>query len=93
MYCSSPLRNGNFRLKTTLSKDHFGPNEHLSGPLITKSRPLTCPPGPIDPYKKFQPEIPATLVTLEVKNVTLNPPQTWGLQVKNDPLKLLFRTK
>ena len=48
--------------------------------LITKSRLWTCPPGPIDPYGPFQPEITATLVSLEAKNVTLNPPQEWGFQ-------------
>ena len=36
----------------------------------------------------------ATLVTLEAKNVPLNPPQEWGFQAKNYPLnrKLLFWT-
>ena len=58
---------------------------------ITKSRRLTCPLGPIDPYEPFQPEITATLVTLEAKNVTLNPPQTWGFQAKKYPLKLSFQ--
>ena len=30
--------------------------------------------------------------TLEAKNVPLNPPQTWGIQPKNDPRKRLFCT-
>ena len=30
------------------------------------------------PPKPFQPEMPATLVTLEAMNVPLNPPQKWG---------------
>ena len=41
----------------------------------------------MDPYEPFQPEITATLVTLEAKNVLLNPPQKWGFQAKKDPLK------
>ena len=36
----------------------------------------------MDPYEPFQPEITATLVTLEAKNVPLNPPQEWGFQAK-----------
>ena len=61
---------------------------------ITKSRVLTCPLGPIDPYEPFQPEITVTLSTLEAMNVPLDPPQTqkWGFQAKNDPLKRLFWT-
>ena len=54
--------------------------------LITKSRHLICPSGPIDPYEPFQPEITVTLVTLEAKNIPLNPPQKWGFQAKKDPL-------
>ena len=34
--------------------------------------------GRIDPYKAFQPEITVSQVTLEAKNMQLNPPQTWG---------------
>ena len=36
----------------------------------------------------------ATLVTLELEamNVPLNPPQKWGFQAKNDPLKRSFWT-
>ena len=45
---------------------------------ITKARCPTCPLGPIDPYKSFQHEILVTWVTLEAKNVLLNPPPTWG---------------
>ena len=30
------------------------------------------------PYEPFQPEITATWVTLEAKNVPLNPPQIYG---------------
>jgi len=41
---------------------------------ITKSRCPTCPSGPIDPYGSFQPEITATWVTLEAKNMPLKPP-------------------
>ena len=59
---------------------------------ITKARRLSCPPGPIDPYEPFQPEITATLVTLEAMNVPLNPLQTWGFQAKKDPLKRWFWT-
>ena len=59
---------------------------------ITKARCPTCPIGPIDPYESFQPEIAATLVTLEAKNMPLNPPQKWGFQAKNDPLMRLFST-
>ena len=59
---------------------------------ITKSRHLTCPTGPTDPYESIQPEITATWVTLEAKNVPRNPPQTWGLQAKKDPLQGLFWT-
>ena len=56
-------------------------------PPITKSRLRICPPGPIDPSKPFQPEIPAnTLVTLEAKNVPLNPHQRWGVHPKKHPL-------
>jgi len=51
-----------------------------------------CPLGPIDPYEPFQPGITATWVTLEAKNVLLNPPQTWQFQAKNDPLQRLFWT-
>ena len=40
---------------------------------ITKARCPTCPLGPIDPYKSFQHEILATWVTLEAKNVLMNP--------------------
>ena len=70
-------------LKMTLSSDRFRPNEHLSGRLlITKSRPLTYPLGPIDPYKPFQPEITVTLVTLEAKNVPLNPVRNWDFRLK-----------
>jgi len=54
---------------------------------FTKARRLTRPTGLIDPYKSFQPEIPATWVTLEDKNVPLNPPPTWGFSAKKDPLK------
>ena len=32
MYRSTPLGNGDFRLKKTLSNDVFGPIEHLAGP-------------------------------------------------------------
>ena len=59
---------------------------------ITKSRLLTCLPGPIDPCKPFHPEITASLVTLEAKDVPLNPPQEWGFQAKKDPPKRLFWT-
>ena len=51
---------------------------------ITKSRRLTRQAGPINPYEPLQPEITATLVTLEAKKMLLNPPQTWGFQVKKD---------
>ena len=54
---------------------------------IDKSSSLTCPLGPIDPHEPFQPEITATLVTLEAKNVTLNPPQEVGFQAKTEPLQ------
>ena len=33
MYRSTPLRHGDFRLKTMLSSYYFGSNEHLVGPL------------------------------------------------------------
>ena len=58
-------------------------------PNTKPSRP-TCPLGPIDPYEsiQIQPENPATWVTLEAKNVPLNPPPTWGFQAKKDPLQL-----
>ena len=69
----NPLRNGDFRLKTTLSSDHFGPIEHLAGPPSPNVDVPHVPPGPIDPSKPFQPEITATLVTLDAKNVPLNP--------------------
>ena len=59
---------------------------------ITNPRRLICHLGPIDPYESFQPEMSATLVTLEAKNAPLNPPQTWRFQAKNDPLKRSFRT-
>ena len=61
---------------------------------VTKSRHLTCTPGPIDPYEPFHPEITVTLVTFEANNVPLKlkPPQKWGFQAKKDPLKLLFWT-
>ena len=81
-----PLRHGDFRLKKIFSSnclDHWAPGIAL----ITKSRYLTCPPGPIDPYQPFQPEVSATRVTLEAKNVPPNPPQTWGFQAKKDPLQ------
>ena len=47
----------------------------------------------MDPYEPFQSEIPVTLVTLEAKNVPLNPPQKWGFQAKNDPPKRSFWTQ
>ena len=60
-------------------------------PITNSSRPV-CPLSPIDPYELFQPEITDTCVTLEAKNVPLNPPQTWRFQAKNDPLQRLFCT-
>ena len=55
--------------------------------FITKSRRLTYLSGPIDPFKPFLQEITVTLESLEAKNVTLSPPQTWGFQAENDALK------
>ena len=77
---STPLRirNGDFRLKKTLSSDRFGPIEHLAGGP-SPNLELAYVAGPIDSYEQFQPEITATLVTLEAKNVPLNPPQTSGI--------------
>ena len=61
---------------------------------ITEARCPTCPLVPIDSYKSFQPDITVTWMTLEAKNVPLNPPQTWGFQfqAKKDPLQRLFWT-
>ena len=59
---------------------------------VTYSSRLVGPLAPIDPYKPFQPEITATWVTLEAKNVPLIPPQTWWFQAKNGPLQRLFWT-
>ena len=59
---------------------------------IIEARCPTCLTGPIDPYESSQTEITATLVTLEAKNVPLNPPQKWGFQAKKDPLKRSFWT-
>ena len=70
----------------------LGPIEHLAGPQ-SPNLDVLCPSGPIDPYEPFQPEITATLVTLEAKNVTLNPPQKLGFQAKKDPLKRSFWTQ
>ena len=69
----TPLRHGDFRLKKTLSSDRLGPIEHLTWPPITKSRCLACPLGLMDPYETFQPDITATWVALEAKNVPWNP--------------------
>ena len=55
---------------------------------ITKYRRLTCLPGAMDPYGPIQQEIKATLATLEA----MKPPQKWGFQAKNEPLKRLFWT-
>ena len=43
---------------------------------ITAARCLTCPPGLIDPYEPFHPEVTATWVTLEAKSMPLISPQT-----------------
>ena len=52
---------------------------------------MICPLGLIEPYKPFQPEITATYVALEAKNVPLRLPQTWGFQAKNDtPLETVL---
>ena len=81
-YHSTPLRNGDFRLKTTLSSNHFGPNEHLSGPHLPNARCLTCPPGLIDPYEAFESEIKVTLVIFEATNVLRTPLRNGDFRLK-----------
>ena len=82
-----------FQAKKTLSSDCFGPIEHLSWPPSSNLHFGYVPQIPlIRTYEPFQLEIPVTLVTLEAKNVPLNPPQEWGFQAKKDPLKRLFWT-
>ena len=51
---------------------------------ITKARRWPFPLGLMDPYGLFHPEITAIWVTLEGKNVPLNPPQTWGVPAQKD---------
>ena len=64
----------------------------LSMTPITKSINLTCLLSFIDPCKPFQPEIKVTWVTLEAKNVPLNPPQKWGFQAKKTLSSDHFKT-
>ena len=47
-------------------------------PPITAARCLTCPPGLNDPYEPFHPEITATWVIFEAKNVPLMIPLRYG---------------
>ena len=49
---------------------------------ITEARCPICPLGPMDPHESFQAEITVTWVTLEAKNVPLNPPPTWDFRLK-----------
>ena len=88
----NPPQNWGFQAKNDPLKRSFWTHRAPGMALITKLRCLRCPTGPIDPNEPFQPETTATWVTLEAKNVPLNPPQKWGFQAKKDPLKRWFRT-
>ena len=46
---------------------------------IAKSRHLTCPLGPIDPYESLQIEITVTGVTLEGQERAAEPPSDIGI--------------
>ena len=74
-----------FQAKKDPPSDYFGPVARMDAPCHQKARCLNCPQGRMNPYEPFQPEIAAMWVTLEAKNVLLNPPQTWGFRLKKTP--------
>ena len=78
MYCSTPLRNGDFRLKTTLSSDRFGPIEHLAGYPSPNLDFGHVPQVPLIHPNHPNQKVTVTLGALEARNVPLKPPLRHG---------------